>query len=169
MTRTASAVPIVEPPPLPDSDTFRSACAQFPTGVVVVTTAADGKLYGSTVNAFTSLTVEPPQVLVCLADTSRTWSAIERSGVFAVNVLASDQAPTARLFASKDPDKFAQVDHLTGTVGAPLLTGTVARFECRLDGTVRNNSHWMLIGRVVSLASDPSRESLLFVRGRLTG
>lgn len=165
MTGTAS---LEAPTPMLDSDTFRSACAQFPTGVVVVTTAAEGKLYGSTVNAFTSLTLEPPQVLVCLAATSRTWSAIERSGVFAVNVLASDQAATAKLFASKDPDKFAHVEHSAGAVGAPLLEGTVARFECELAGTVRNNSHWMLIGRVVSLASDPSRDSLLFVRGRLT-
>ncbi|MFF0451353.1 flavin reductase family protein [Streptomyces sp. NPDC004609] len=169
MTRTAPSNPYLEPPPVLDSDTFRTACAQFPTGVVVVTTADGGQLYGSTVNAFTSLTLEPPQVLVCLAATSRTRSAIERSGVFAVNVLAADQAATARLFASKDPDKFARTDHRTGAVGAPLLTGTVARFECRLAGTQRNHSHWMLIGRVVALAADPGRDALLFVRGRLTG
>ncbi|MDF5756356.1 flavin reductase family protein [Spongiactinospora sp. TRM90649] len=169
MTPATSCEPSLGQTPMPDPDAFRSACAQFPTGVVVVTTAFDGKLYGSTVNAFTSLTLEPPQVLVCLAATSRTWSAIERSGVFAVNVLASDQAATAKLFASKDPDKFGYVDHVPGAVGAPLLTDTAARFECELAGTVRNNSHWMLIGRVVSLASDPTRESLLFIRGRLTG
>ncbi|GII96911.1 nitrilotriacetate monooxygenase [Sinosporangium siamense] len=154
---------------MPDPDAFRQACAQFPTGVVVVTTVLDGAPYGITVNAFTSLTLEPPQVLVCLAATSRTWTAIEQSGVFAVNVLAADQASTARLFATKDPDKFGCVDHVPGAVGAPLLTGTAARFECQLAGTLRNNSHWMLIGRVVSLESDPTREPLLFLRGRLAG
>lgn len=167
MTGTApcSCEPSAEPTP----EAFRSACAQFPTGVVVVTTALDGTPYGSTVNAFTSLTLHPPQVLVCLAATSRTWTAIERSGVFAVNVLASGQAATARLFASKDSDKFDHVDHVPGALGAPLLAGTTARFECRLAGTTRNNSHWMLIGRVVSLSSEPEREPLLFLHGRLAG
>ena len=74
---------------------FRSACAQFATGVLVVTTSTPEGDFGATVNAFTALTLEPPQVIVCLARTSSTWAAIEEARVFAVNVLASAQVRQA--------------------------------------------------------------------------
>ncbi|MBM7517503.1 flavin reductase family protein [Nocardioides nitrophenolicus] len=154
--------------PVGDTDTFRRACAQFPTGVAVITTSVDGECFGSTVNAFTSLTLEPPQVLVCLADSSRTWAAIERSRTFVVNLLADDQGDLARLFATKDPDKFSRVAHRPSQSG-PLLTGTVGRFACDLADAIRNHSHWILVGRVSTLSVDPDVEPLLFFRGRMRG
>lgn len=146
---------------------FRAACGQFPTGVAVVTATAAGRLFGGTVNAFTSLTLEPPQVLVCLAESSNTWSAIAQSGAFAVNLLAADQVEMARLFASKDPDKFAQVDHELGPVGAPLLPGSLAAFECVLVTAVLSATHRVLLGRVVGVTADPARDPLVFFRSRL--
>lgn len=153
---------------VPTSEDFRRACAGFPTGVAVVTASVGGELHGSTVNAFTSLTLDPPQVLLCLADTSRTWSAIERSRRFAVNLLASDQEDVARLFASKAPDKFGGLGWSAGATGAPLLAGAVGAFECELADATRNHSHWIVVGRVVGLSADQARDPLLFVRGRLT-
>jgi len=152
----------------PTGDAFRRACSQFPTGVAVITTTADDEHQGSTVNAFTSLTLEPPQVLVCLADTSRTWAAIERSRRFVVNLLSSDQGEVARLFASKDTDKFSRVRHRQGGAG-PLITGTVGHFECDLADAIRDHSHWILVGRVLSLSVEPTLEPLMFFRGRLSG
>lgn len=152
----------------PDSEDFRRACAGFPTGVAVVTASIGEERHGSTVNAFTSLTLDPPQVLLCLADTSRTWSAIERSRSFAVNLLAADQEEIARVFASKEPDKFGGLDWSPGAGGAPVLAGAVGAFECELADAIRNHSHWIVVGRVVGLSADQARDPLLFVRGRLT-
>ena len=150
-----------------DRGRFRAACSQFPTGVAVVTASSGSQLFGATVNAFASLTVEPPQVLVCLAESSNTWSAIARSGAFAVNLLAADQVALADLFASKDPDKLARVSHERGAVGAPLLSDTVATFECMLVTTAPSATHRVLVGRVMAFASDPSRDPLMFFRSRL--
>lgn len=152
----------------PSSDDFRRGCAGFPTGVTVVTASVDDEQHGSTINAFTSLTLDPPQVLLCIADTSRTWGAIERSGRFVVNLLASDQEPLARLFASKHPDKFAGVRYEPGRGGVPVISGTVGAFECELADAIRTHSHWILVGRVVDMTADARREPLLFVRGRLS-
>ncbi|WGX97640.1 flavin reductase family protein [Nocardioides sp. L-11A] len=148
---------------------FRRACAQFPTGVTVVTAAHAGDLHGSTVNAFSSLTLAPAQVLVCLARTSRTWPAIERSRRFAVNVLARDQVDVARLFATKEPDKLARVPHRSDDGAPPVLHGAAAWFECDLADAITSHTHRIVIGRVVRLMVDEDRDPLVFARGRLDG
>lgn len=150
-------------------DAFRSACAQFATGVTVVTTATPEGDFGVTVNAFTSLTLEPPQVIVCLAHSSNTWAAIKRSGVFAVNVLAADQVALARLFATKHPDKFGHLHVDRGAVGAPLLHGALATLECRLVDAIPSTTHALLIGQVVHVGHNQAKDPALFFRSRLYG
>jgi 3-hydroxy-9,10-secoandrosta-1,3,5(10)-triene-9,17-dione monooxygenase reductase component len=151
------------------SDAFRAACAQFATGVSVVTTSTPEGDFGVTVNAFTSLTLEPPQVIVCLAATSRTWLAIRRSRVFAVNVLAADQVALARLFATKHPDKFGLMPAplRRGAVDAPLFDGALSTLECRLADALARDTHVVLIGQVVRVEHDPDKEPALFFRRRL--
>jgi 3-hydroxy-9,10-secoandrosta-1,3,5(10)-triene-9,17-dione monooxygenase reductase component len=159
-----------EPAGLPGAPTpegFRAACAQFATGVVAVTASADGRTFGSTVNSFTSLTLDPPQVLVCLARTSTTWSAIERSGAFAVNVLAADQVPVARLLASKEPDKMARIGTRPGTRGLPLIQGALSWFECSLSEAVPSGTHLVLIGSVLRVRSCAGKAPALFFRSEL--
>ena len=159
--------PIEQPRSYPTPEELRAACAQFATGVVVVTATADGSDHGGTVNSFTSLSLDPPQVVVCLARTSNTWSAIERSGAFAVNVLAADQLAHARLFASKEPDKMSQVDSPPGVLGTPLLTGALSHIECRLAQAIPSGTHLVLIGRVVRVGSETSKGPALFFRSQL--
>jgi flavin reductase (DIM6/NTAB) family NADH-FMN oxidoreductase RutF len=151
------------------ADAFRAACAQFATGVSVVTTSTPEGDFGVTVNAFTSLTLEPPQVLVCLAGTSKTWLAIRRARVFAVNVLAADQVALARLFATKHPDKFGltRATVRRGVANVPLLDGALSTLECRLVDAIARDTHIVLIGRVVRVEHDPAKEPALFFRRRL--
>lgn len=151
------------------ADAFRAACAQFATGVSVVTTSTPAGDFGITVNAFTALTLEPPQVIVCLAHTSNTWRAIREVGVFAVNVLAADQVPLARLFATKHPDKFGLMRATTrrGVLGVPLLDGTLSGLECRLVDAIARDTHVVLIGQVVRVRHGPPKAPALFFRSRL--
>ncbi|MBB3041118.1 flavin reductase [Nocardioides sp. LMS-CY] len=146
---------------------FRRACAEFPTGVTVLTTTVDGEDHGSTVNAFSSLTVDPPQVLACLSNTSRTRTAIEQANVFAVNLLAGGQADIAKLFASKEDDKFARIRYRRAGLDVPLIEGAVATFECRLVESVESYSHAILIGEVLDFSIRSGREPLTFFRGRI--
>lgn len=85
----------------PDPLAFRAVCGTFATGVTVVTADSPDRPQDGTVNSSTSLSADPPPVIVCLARTSRTWQAVEASGAFAVNILAADQRQVARLFASR--------------------------------------------------------------------
>ncbi|MQA87113.1 MAG: flavin reductase [Streptosporangiales bacterium] len=152
----------------PDEASFRSACAQFATGVVVVTASAAGAGdCGLTVNSFTSLSLDPPQVIVCLAETSNTWRAIRRAGCFAVNVLSGNGTGLARHFASKHPDKMAGVTFDRGVVGAPLLRDVLSVFECRLVDVMAGGTHVIVVGRVVAARYDEGKEPLLFFRSRM--
>lgn len=151
------------------TDAFRAACAQFATGVVVVTTSTSEGDFGVTVSAFTSLTVEPPQVIVCLARSSNTWLAIREARVFAVNVLAADQVALARMFATKQRDKFGLIQAATheGTVGVPVLDGALSTLECRVAETVASGTHVVLIGRVVHVRHESTGAPALYFRSHL--
>lgn len=149
------------------AEEFRAACSQFPTGVVVVTTSTPVGDYGGTVSSFTSLSLDPPRVIVCLARSSTTWSAIRRARAFTVNVLAADQVVLARLFASKSPDKLSGVRYHSGAVGAPVLEGALSAFECRLDDAIPKATHMMLVGEVEQVRHDSSKEPALYFRSRM--
>jgi 3-hydroxy-9,10-secoandrosta-1,3,5(10)-triene-9,17-dione monooxygenase reductase component len=151
------------------ADAFRAACAQFATGVSVVMTSTPDGDFGVTVNAFTSLSLEPPQVIVCPAGTSNTWRAIRQVRIFAVNVLAADQVPLARLFATKHPDKFGlmQATARRGGLGVPLLDGALSKIECRMVDAIARDTHVVLIGQVVRVEHDPAKAPALFFRSHL--
>jgi flavin reductase (DIM6/NTAB) family NADH-FMN oxidoreductase RutF len=151
------------------ADAFRAACAQFATGVSVVMTSTPDGDFGVTVNAFTALSLEPPQVIVCLARTSNTWRAIRQARVFAVNVLAADQIPLARLFATKHPDKVGlmRATARRGVIGVPLLDGALSKLECRLVDAIARETHVVLIGQVVQVEHDPAKAPALFFRSHL--
>ena len=150
-------------------DAFRAACAQFATGVSVVMTSTSDGDFGVTVTAFTSLTLAPPQVIVCLAHTSNTWAAIRQARVFAVNVLAADQIELARLFATKQPDKVRLIPAMAhrGVGGVPLLDGALSTLECRLVDAIGQSTHVVLIGQVVRVEHDPNKTPALYFRSHL--
>jgi flavin reductase (DIM6/NTAB) family NADH-FMN oxidoreductase RutF len=149
---------------------FRAALGSFATGVTVVTTAKGGHGYGMTVNAFSSVSLDPPLVLVCAISGTAGSEEIDRNGCFAVNILAVDQEPLSGYFASRDRprgrDAFRDVDHDLGQSGAPLIKGVAAHLDCRLAQSYTVGDHEIFIGEVLELHVDPGAEPLVFHGGR---
>lgn len=151
-----------------ESADFRAACSSFVTGVTVVTARSADGAHGSTVNSFTSLSVTPPQIVVCLAKTSSTLDHLLASGAFTVNILADDQDAVARLFASKRPNKLAAVGWAVGANGAPSLEGIMGALECSVVEAQDQATHVLVIGRVTRTVQKPGTAPLVFFRSVLT-
>ena len=129
-------------PPV-DGAVFRRVVGNFASGVVVITTSVDGRRFGATVSAVTSLSLDPPMMLACLHAGSSTQEAVLRRGAFAVNVLAEGQTALAGLFArpsAPGADKFDGVPVHDGHTGVPVLDGTLAVIECSVQST-RDGRH----------------------------
>ncbi|MEQ9258668.1 MAG: CoA transferase [Roseovarius sp.] len=130
---------------------LRDAFGAFATGVTVITTRQDdGTPRGFTANSFTSVSLDPPLLLVCLAKTAHSCDTFAAAGHFAVNILADDQQEVSGLFASRAPDKFALAEWHAGPQDMPLLDGALARFTCARHRLVDAGDHLVLIGRVLT-------------------
>ena len=152
-----------------DPRRFRTVLGQFCTGVTIITTIDDGEPVGFACQSFAALSLEPPLVLFCPTKTSRSWAAIERNGIFCVNVLAEEQQSTCARFGSRDPDKFAGIDWTESPLGSPILTGSLAHIDCSLESVHDGGDHWVAFGRVSSLSEIREERPLLFYRGQYTG
>ena len=152
-----------------DAQLFRSVVGNFPTGVTVVT-AWDGSVTrrGLTINAFCSVSLDPPLVLICVDRGSETLPAIESSQRFAVNVLAEGHGELALDFASKGGDKFEGVgSHDDESHGGPMLEDHSCAFlSCRVVSTLEAGDHWIIVGEVESGKMWSDREPLVYMRGR---
>ncbi|MGF6653992.1 flavin reductase (DIM6/NTAB) family NADH-FMN oxidoreductase RutF [Paraburkholderia youngii] len=136
---------------------FRRALGAFVTGVTVVTTVqADGSPRGFTANSFTSVSLDPPLILVCVAKTAASYAVFSDTHRFAASVLAEDQKHVSGVFASKAADKFAQVPWSTRKTGAPVMDGSAASFDCTTHQVVDAGDHIILIGRVVDFVQTSS-------------
>lgn len=132
-----------------DIPEFRRALGSFLTGVTIVTTiGAEGEPRGFTANSFTSVSLEPPLVLVCIAKKALGHQAFSTSRGFAINILSERQKDESGIFASKAADKFAAVAWQPGQTGNPLIDGSVATFDCATEQLVDAGDHSILIGRV---------------------
>lgn len=148
-----------------DGARFRQVLGHFPTGVTVITAGtADGPV-GMAVGSFTSLSLDPPQVLFCAGNSSTTWPKIREHGSFSVNILAEDQEDVSRVFASKTVDKFAEIGWRHSRAGNPLLEGVLAYIECRIGNIVESGDHSIVIGEVDELAVAHEGRPLVFFRG----
>lgn len=155
-------------PPV-DEGAFRQAMSRFATGVTVVTTSVEGRLYGITVNAFCSVSLEPPLVLVCIDRLSRSCQLIAESGVFAVNVLAWEQQFVADRFAARAPlvdTAFTGAPYRLGVTGAPILSEATAWTDCRVSQTVNAGDHDIYVGSIEAVGIQEEGEPLLLYRGR---
>jgi flavin reductase (DIM6/NTAB) family NADH-FMN oxidoreductase RutF len=131
------------------SEEFRAALSRFPSGVTVVTTHDnEGRFYGITVSAFSSLSLEPPRVLICVEKTTGSHSALETSRAFVVNILSSGQRELSERFASQIDDKFESVEFSEGIDGIPVLSGCIATLECRLTAAYDGGDHSIFVGEV---------------------
>jgi len=137
------------PDPELDLDKFRTAMSLWPSGVTITTTTdGAGRRWGFTASAFSSLSLEPPLVLVCLAAQASSHETFVRAQAFAVNLLSVRHEHLAIRFATKGSDKFSGADFHPGGTGSPVLNDSVASLECTLDTTVPAGDHTILIGRV---------------------
>ena len=145
---------------------FRRIVGHFASGVTVTTALVGDERFGTTASAFSSLSLEPPSVLVCLNRTSTTNPAIASAGRFAVNILADDQADLARRFGMRGIDKFAGVgvDTHSGT-GIPLLRGALATLVCEVMDAPVGGTHTVYFGRVLD-AHARSGAPLAYYRGQ---
>ena len=150
-----------------DARTFRDALGCFATGVTVVTAiGSDGQPIGLTANSFTSVSLDPPLLLVCIANTSTSASALRAVDRFAVNVLQIGQQPTSNRFAGRDEERFAATPWALGEFGTPVLTGSLSSFECARDAVHDGGDHFILVGRVLRAIFEPRRDPLLYFRGK---
>lgn len=132
-----------------DPKALRNAFGAFATGVTVVTTRQpDGTPRGFTANSFTSVSLDPPLLLVCLAKTAHSADVFREAPHFAVNILAEEQKSVSGLFASRTPDKFAQCAWTPGPSDMPLIDGALAQFTCAAHQLVDAGDHLILIGRI---------------------
>jgi flavin reductase (DIM6/NTAB) family NADH-FMN oxidoreductase RutF len=131
------------------ADRVRAVHRQYPTGVTVVTTAVDGVPYGLAVNAFSSISLDPPLVLVCVNESSRSYPAVFDSDHLGVNILASDQRAVAGAFATSGGDKFAQLDWTRSERGVPVLDGVAGHFELEVKYKIPAFTHTIFIGEVI--------------------
>lgn len=148
------------------SQHLRSAFGHYATGVTIITTrGAGGQPVGMTVNSFSSLSLDPPLVLWSIAHTSSNYEAFRAARCFAVHVLHAGQGELARVFSTRNIDRFAGVATSAGTSGAPLLADFHARFECETHAQYQGGDHLIIVGRVL-VAEERAGVPLLFYRGR---
>ncbi len=144
---------------------FRDALSNFATGVAVATVlAADGTPHGLTVSSFTSVSVEPPLILVCIDYNCTFIEHFRASTNLAVNVLNEAQREISITFAEKPEGRFEGVDWFTSVTGAPLLPDCLATIECNVSSIIEAGDHAVFLAEVVSALSNGGRPLLYFNR-----
>jgi flavin reductase (DIM6/NTAB) family NADH-FMN oxidoreductase RutF/DNA-binding GntR family transcriptional regulator len=149
-----------------DGAVFRRVISNFMSGVVVITTRHDGVQHGMTVSAVSSLSLDPPMLLVCLNSASATQEAVRRCGRFAVNILAEHQGEIAERFARPgSQDKFAGLSTRPGRTGMPVLPGVLATVECRVVEVATGGTHRVFLAEAVH-ADATEGSPLAYFRGK---
>jgi len=155
-----------------DPTEFRSTIGRFATGVTVVTAAFEGRLHGMTANAVTSVSLDPPMLLVCVARTAHAHALLEGSRAFTVNILSEAQEEVSRLFAqptAPEPGRLQGVGFTIGRTGSPVLEDCVAYLECRVREVVEGGDHSIFLGEVVAEGVVAEASPLIFFGGRYRG
>ena len=148
-----------------DPRALRNAFGTFTTGVTVVTAHDSQKQpIGFTANSFTSVSLDPPLLLVCMANTSSNYEAMTQAAGFAVNILSEAQVEISNTFARPVEDRFAKVDWRPGPFGAPILNDVTAWFDCAMHNTIEAGDHVILMGRVEAFDATPTA-GLGYARG----
>ena len=149
-----------------DPRTLRDALGCFATGVTVVTALdAEQKPAGITVNSFTSVSLDPPLLLVCLHKQAAASTTLTEAPCFAVNVLQREQQPASITFSTRVEDRFGSMAWSCGEAGAPILEESLCVFECERFAVHDGGDHHILVGRVVKASFDAGLDPLLFFRG----
>ncbi|WP_200304344.1 flavin reductase family protein [Streptomyces adelaidensis] len=134
-----------------DPQAYRDGLSSMVTSVCVVTTEVDGQRYGFTANSVTSVSMDPPLISVCLADTADVHPAFSRAESVAVNVLAVDQHPVAQAFATAGVDRFAAARFGPGELGPPLLDGATVSLEGVVHQRLTAGDHTIILIEVAGV------------------
>ena len=148
-----------------DAEQLRHAMRAWTTGVTVVTATYDGQQYGMTVNSFTSISLEPPLVALALKKLTHTHELVEKSGEFAVTILAANQKEYSDRFAGKHPeikDRFEGVPTETLSINAPLLKGGIAYYNCRVVNSIPVGENTLFVAEVIAAQGDGTGEPLVY-------
>ncbi len=148
---------------------MRAAMASYPTGVTIVSTRdASGAPLGLTVNAFTSVSLDPPLVLICIGRSSGSHDRLLVAGSFAVSMLSETQAEIAKRFSRQPSEsRFEGVAWWPAPSGSPVLEGATAWIDCAIDNVMEAGDHTIILGRALACGSTTT-PALLFHRGGLT-
>jgi flavin reductase (DIM6/NTAB) family NADH-FMN oxidoreductase RutF len=148
------------------ADDFRKVLGHFASGVTIITTCdGDARPTGLTASAFTSVSLDPPLVLICVDHKSQSHPTIKERGCFAVNILSAHQQEISRRFASSRLDKFEGVAHAISDLKLPLIEGAIAHLECTTVSVHVEGDHTIFVGRVERARMDAG-EPLLYFRGQ---
>jgi flavin reductase (DIM6/NTAB) family NADH-FMN oxidoreductase RutF len=149
-----------------DAARFRNVLSHLPTGVTVIAArSVDGRPIGMAANSVASVSLVPPLILFCPANTSSTWPQIREAGRFCVNVMAKHHADVVRRFAASGVDRFAGVDYENRPTG-PALSDAVAWIECEIATEHPAGDHTIVVASVTAIEAAPTVEPLVFFRGR---
>ncbi len=148
-----------------DQATFRTVLGHFPTGVTVIAGMDGDEPVGLAVGSFFSLSLDPPLVGFCVDRSSSSWSRMQASGRFCVNVLGADQEDVCRAFAMSGEDKFAGIGWRAAESGSPLIDGVLAWIDCEVDEVHEGGDHQIVVGRVLGLDVGNEGDPLIFFRG----
>ena len=133
------------------SEEFRRVCGRFATGVTVATIIdAEGQPHGLTVSSFTSVSLAPPLVSICLGHAVSLMDLFRASNSFGINILAEDQRLLSERFARKGQDRFQGVAWIPGDTGVPLIDGALAAIECQVEQRIPVGDHDIFVGRTVA-------------------
>ena len=147
------------------SDDFKNAMSAWASGVTVVTSCSEGLAYGITASSFTSVSLDPPLILVCINDTSPLCQMIQSSGRFAVSILDRGHEEHSNYFASRGREPMAQIDAVameTGADGLPLVEGAMGTLVCDLHEAHTMGDHLVVVGRVTEASSKDAARPLLY-------
>lgn len=151
--------------PAYDGARYRQVLGHFPTGVSVITAMDDGAPVGLAIGSFFSISLDPALVGFCAGHSSSSWPRIEAAGRFCVNILAEDQEDVCRVFASKEPDKFAGIGWDPSPLGSPRLHDVLAWIDCDLETVHPAGDHDIVVGAVHDLHVAREGGPLVFFRG----
>ena len=152
------------------SDDFRGAMRHLAGGVSVITAGRGGEITGMTVTSVSSLSVDPPTLIVSVNRDASSWPVVKRHGFFGINILAADQLEIADRFSGKGglkgAERFAGAQWITRRSGVPLLAGALAAIDCAVEETIERHSHAIVIGRVLDVQASGQAAALAYWQGR---
>jgi 3-hydroxy-9,10-secoandrosta-1,3,5(10)-triene-9,17-dione monooxygenase reductase component len=153
-----------------ESREFRNILGAFATGVVIITTGKDPMFHGMTAQSFSSLSLDPPLVLVCVDKAASMVDFLNESKSFSVNILGASQEDAMWYFASKDrpapPEEFADVEYTIGETGCPRLSNATTVLDCIVQNVLPGGDHDIFVGEVKAFVEQSPEDPILFYKGR---